>query len=79
MNRTPITSSNLSSVGYDQSTSTLEVEFRHGGVYQYFDVPAARYDGLLSAYSRGSYFDSFIKDGGYAYHRVEQCHHAQAG
>ena len=79
MNRTQISSSNLSSVGCDPSTSTLEVGFRHGGVYQYFDVPAARYDGLLSAYSKGSYFDTFIKNGGYAYHRVERCHHAQAG
>ncbi len=79
MNRTPVSSTNLRSVGYDPSTSTLEVEFRHGGIYQYFDVPAARYDGLLSAYSKGGYFDAFIKNGGYAYHRVELCHHSPAG
>ena len=71
MNRTQIPSSNLRSVGYDQSTSTLEVEFRHGGVYEYLDVPAARYDGLLSAYSKGSYFDQFIKNGGYSYRQIK--------
>ena len=71
MNRTQISSANLRSVGYDPSTSTLEVEFRHGGVYEYLDVPAARYDGLMSAYSKGSYFDTFIKNGGFPYHKVE--------
>ena len=70
MNRTPISSSNLRSVGYDPSTSTLEVEFRHGGIYQYFDVPEARYEGLMSAYSKGSYFDTFIKNGGYPCHQI---------
>ena len=70
MNRIPVTSSNLRSVGYDQATSTLEVEFRHGGIYQYFDVPEARYEGLMSAYSKGSYFDTFIKNGGYAYRQA---------
>ena len=70
MNRTQITSSNLRSVGYDPATSTLEVEFRHGDVYQYFDVPAARHTGLLSAYSHGAYFDTFIKNGGYAYQHI---------
>ena len=70
MNRTPISSSNLRSVGYDQPTSTLEVEFRHGGVYQYFDVPEARYAGLMSAYSKGSYFDQSIKNGGYSYRQI---------
>lgn len=30
MNRTPVSSSNLKSVGYDQSSNTLEIEF-HGG------------------------------------------------
>ncbi len=71
MNRTQISSSNLRSVGYDQPTSTLEVEFRHGGIYQYFDVPTARYAGLMSAHSHGSYFYQFIKNGGYSYRQIK--------
>ena len=70
MNRTQISSSNLRSVGFDPASSTLEVEFRHGGVYQYFDVPETHYAGLMSAYSHGSYFDTFIKNGGYAYRHI---------
>ncbi len=70
MNRISVSSSNLRSVGYDPASSILEVEFRHGGVYQYFEVPEARYDGLMSAYSKGGYFDTFIKNGGYAYRQA---------
>lgn len=69
MNRTPISSSNLRSVGHDQTTSTLEVGFNNGGVYQYFDVSASRYASLMSAYSKGGYFDTFIKRG-YTYRRT---------
>jgi len=39
MLRMSVSSSNISSVGYDPKTQTLEVEFHNGGVYQYFNVP----------------------------------------
>ena len=70
MNRTSVSSSSLRSAGYEPAPSILEVEFRHGGVYQYFNVPGSRYASLMSAYSKGCYFDAFIKNGGYAYRRV---------
>ena len=35
MDRTPVVSSNINSIGYDASSSVLEVEFR-SGLYQYF-------------------------------------------
>lgn len=69
MNRTPVTSSNLASVGYDETTATLEIEFRSGGIYQYFDVPQQVYDGLLSAPSHGRYFATEIR-GVYRYART---------
>ncbi|TLN27274.1 KTSC domain-containing protein [bacterium] len=62
MNRTPVVSSNLASVGYDAGSMTLEVEFRSGSVYQYFDVPAVEFEQLLSAASVGQYFCRFIRD-----------------
>jgi hypothetical protein len=40
MNRIAVQSSNVTSVGYDASSSTLEVAFHSGGVYQYFGVPS---------------------------------------
>lgn len=62
MNRDPVQSSNLKSVGYDSDTKILEIEFLHGGIYQYFDVPADIHQGLISAPSKGKYFHAFIKN-----------------
>ncbi|MGI6098892.1 MAG: KTSC domain-containing protein [Kiritimatiellia bacterium] len=61
MNRTPVTSSSIAAVGYDPSTMTLEIEFKHGAVYQYFDVPEAVYRELMNADSKGIYFNSMIR------------------
>lgn len=61
MNREPVSSSNLRSVGYDASSSTLEVEFHHGGIYQYYGVPESVYRAMMSADSVGSYFSRNIK------------------
>lgn len=60
MDRTPVNSSNINSIGYDESSSVLEVEFR-SGLYQYFDVPAYIYDELMSADSHGVYLNANIK------------------
>ena len=62
MNRTPVRSSNIRSVGYDQEISVLEVEFHTGGVFQYSGVPETLYQGLMQATSKGSYFHDRIKD-----------------
>lgn len=70
MNRTPVSSSNLASVGYDHTTRTLEVAFVHGSVYQYSDVPEHVYHGLMAASSHGSYFDAHVKKAGYVYRKV---------
>lgn len=66
MNRVAVSSSNVDSIGYDAGTLTLEVEFRNGSVYQYFDVPEAVYRELLNAESVGGYLNSCIK-GSYRY------------
>lgn len=69
MNRIPVSSSNITSIGYDQKTQTLEVEFLKGSVYQYFDVPQAVYEEFISAESKGKYLAHQIK-GNYRYARV---------
>ena len=61
MERQPVTSSNLAEVGYDPELETLEVQFRPGGVYQYFNVPAFMYERLMSADSLGRFFNAEIK------------------
>jgi hypothetical protein len=37
----------VAAVGYDEAARTLRVLFRHGGLYDYFEVPSEIYDGLL--------------------------------
>lgn len=51
MQRRPVESSSLASVGYEEWTRTLEVEFRNGGVYHYLDVPASVHRALMTAES----------------------------
>jgi uncharacterized protein len=60
MERQAVTSSNISSIGYDSNSSILEIEFNKGGVYEYFDVPQYVYDGLMSASSHGKYANDNI-------------------
>ncbi|MBN2319877.1 MAG: KTSC domain-containing protein [Acidobacteria bacterium] len=62
MNRTPVQSTNVTSIGYDASTMTLEVEFTNGSVYQYFDVPEMEYHNLIGAESVGRYLNQNIKN-----------------
>ena len=62
MERVPVSSSNLCSVGYDPHSQTLEIEFNHGGVYQYAGVPEGEYEGLMNAGSKGQYFHANIKN-----------------
>jgi hypothetical protein len=69
MERQPVTSSNLRSVGYDAKQLLLEVEFQDGATYQYTGVPASAHQALMLAGSKGSYFHANIRDR-YPYHRV---------
>jgi len=69
MERVSLASSNVASAGYDAQTSTLEVEFLNGNIYQYFDVPEHIYEGLLAADSPGGYLNDTVK-GIYRYARL---------
>lgn len=62
MNRQSVESSNLASIGYDAENEILEIEFNHGGVYQYFDVPENVYEELMNADSHGVYFSANIRN-----------------
>lgn len=61
MKRDPVESSTIKAVGYDEKSETLEVEFRTGAVYQYYDFPAPLYRRLLQATSKGKFFAAEIK------------------
>jgi len=59
---TPVSSSNVESIGYEVNTETLYVRFLNGSLYEYKNVPIMVYEQLLSAPSVGSYMHRNIKD-----------------
>ena len=69
MERESVSSTSVASIGYDETTGTLEVEFNQGSVYQYFDVPKPIFDELMSASSIGQYLARQIK-GQFRYARM---------
>lgn len=62
MDRQPVESSSLASVGYDKEAQILEIEFQHGGVYQYAGVPGDIHYLLMVAPSKGQAFWRLIRD-----------------
>ena len=62
MERTLVISRTIRSVGYDRARRVLQVEFVGGKVYDYLDVPQAKYDGLMSATSKGTYLNEHIRE-----------------
>jgi hypothetical protein len=62
MQRNSVRSSNIKSVGYDESSAVLEVEFHSTGIYQYRGVSKEIYKDFMAASSKGRYFERHIKD-----------------
>lgn len=62
MNRTPVASSQVSSIGYDPKSETLEVEFNQGAVYQYSGVPERVFAELMASPSKGQFLNRNVKD-----------------
>lgn len=69
MEKQQVNSSNISEIGYDNETQTLEIMFHSGAVYQYADVPYNIYHDLMLAESHGKYFNQHIKNT-YRYVRI---------
>ncbi len=61
MRVTAVESTVLASVGYEEGRGLLQLEFCGRAIYQYFGVPAAVYQALLGAPSKGSYFNQTIR------------------
>ena len=59
MNMTPVNSSNLSAVGYENGI--LYIRFHGGQMYCYYGVPEFVYEELMSAPSHGKYFAANIR------------------
>ncbi len=66
---TPVVSSNLSGVGYSRTLQILRVRFKHGGVYDYYNVPEFKYTDFMNSQSKGKYFRQSIKEA-YKFRRI---------
>ena len=61
MKTTTVDSKSLRTVGYDAERRLLQVQFQNRSIYQYFEVPAAVYQDLMLAPSKGAYFNRSIR------------------
>lgn len=66
----PVSSSNVSEIGYDEKNQTVYVRFLNGSLYIYKGVPEADFEGLKNAPSVGSYLHRNYKNV-YPYERIE--------
>ena len=55
-------SSVISAISYDAATSTLRIIFVSGRIYDYKNVPAQVFNAMKTAFSKGIYFNQYIKD-----------------
>jgi hypothetical protein len=65
---TPVESSNIISVGYDETTSSMYVNYP-SGTYKYDGVDKSVYESFLTSPSKGRFMNENIK-GQYNYSRV---------
>lgn len=62
MQRVPVKSSQIKSIGYDKFTRILEVEFHNGAIYEYEAVPPQIAEDLVNAVSVGKFFNQYIRN-----------------
>jgi|GEM_PF-71973 len=60
MQRLLVESSDIVAIGYDLRQHVLEIEFKEGRMYQYFDVEPSVHERFLRADSYGEYFYAHI-------------------
>lgn len=70
MERTPVNSSNLASVGYNPATKILEIGFQDGSIWQYSAVPLEVHEELIAADSQGTYLATHVK-GNYPFNKIK--------
>ena len=61
MNETRVESTTLRAFAYDEDREILQLEFLSRAIYHYYGVPAAVYEALLGAPSKGSCFNRVIR------------------
>lgn len=60
----------VKSIAYNKIRKILTIVFRSGRIYDYLEVPEQIYHDMKSAYSKGRFFNLFIKEK-YRFTRVQ--------
>jgi hypothetical protein len=60
MHRIPVSSVDITHVGYQEDSEILEIQFSRGEVCQFFNVPAAVYDELMRSPAKEEYYHKKI-------------------
>lgn len=72
MQREPVDSEVIASMGYDTAWRVLEIEYRGTHeIYAYFDVPPEEYSAFRNADSKGAYLNAIFKPKAYRYRRIK--------
>ena len=61
MEREMVASSTILSAGYEAASETLEVEFKGGSLYQYYNEPESVYHDFMASDSKGKFLHVYIK------------------
>ena len=61
MERQPVKSSSIKSIGYDQAAKKMHIEFASGAVYEYPDIERHEHAALVNAPSVGAHFSKNIR------------------
>ena len=61
MERFYVMSSDIKSIGFEEASGTLEIEFLDGSILQYHNVPKIAHLALMTARAKGLHFRSYIQ------------------
>ncbi|WP_457285246.1 KTSC domain-containing protein [Pseudomonas fragi] len=52
----------MTAVGYDAGSRRMKIRFQQGHTYDFCNVPPSIHEQLMSATSKGSYYNRHIRD-----------------
>lgn len=62
MEMIPVYSKAITAIGYDAGTKQMRIRFQQGHSYDFYNVPLSIHNGLISAVSKGAYYNQHIRD-----------------
>lgn len=62
MDMVAVRSEAMTAVGYDAGSRRMKIRFQQGHSYDFCNVPPSIHEGLMSATSKGTYYNRYIRD-----------------